>query len=217
MELCKISCHDCDASYIGQTKRQLRTRIKEHLSDIRKKTGSPSVITEHRLNHNHDFEWDNIKIIDNERSYHKRLISEIHIKKQLHGLNKYSDTGLSHILFPHPWSPSFFLTFIPSVLFFPPPFLIFFGFLLWFLSVTWYSYWLQYSELSDAFHRMNIDIVTFSTFAPIILFRSSLTILLRYVYDIDYFMHSVSIQSLIIKNRCYMQVLNSIHKFSCVR
>jgi len=35
----KISCHDCDASYIGQTKRQLRTRIKEYNSDIRKKNG----------------------------------------------------------------------------------------------------------------------------------------------------------------------------------
>jgi len=41
----KISCHDCDASYIGQTKRQLWTRIKEHNSDMRKKNGSPSVIT----------------------------------------------------------------------------------------------------------------------------------------------------------------------------
>jgi len=91
----KISCHDCEASYIGQTKRQLRTRIKEHDSDFRKKNGSPSVISEHRRNFNHDFEWDNIKIIDNERSYQKRLVSEmVHIKKQLHGLNKQSDTDL---------------------------------------------------------------------------------------------------------------------------
>jgi len=42
----KISCHDCDASYVGQTKRQLRTTIKEHVSDINKKSGSPSVISE---------------------------------------------------------------------------------------------------------------------------------------------------------------------------
>jgi len=89
----KISCHDCDASYVGQTKRQLRTRIKEHVSDIKKKSGSPSVISEHRRNFNHEFEWDNIKIIDNELSYQKRIISEmVHIKKQQHGLNKQSDT-----------------------------------------------------------------------------------------------------------------------------
>jgi len=91
----QISCHGCDASYIGQTKRQLRTRIKEHVSDINKKSGFPSVITEHRLNFNHNFEWDKIKIIDNERSYKKRIISEmVHIKKQLQGLNKQSDTDL---------------------------------------------------------------------------------------------------------------------------
>jgi len=42
----KIFYHNCDASYIGQTKRQLRTRIKEHNSDIRKKNGSPSIISE---------------------------------------------------------------------------------------------------------------------------------------------------------------------------
>jgi len=85
----KITCHDYDASYVGQTKRQLRTRIKEHVSDINKKSGSPSVISEHRRNFNHEFEWDNVKIIDNELSYQKRIISEmVHIKKQQHGLNK---------------------------------------------------------------------------------------------------------------------------------
>jgi len=26
----KICCKNCDASYVGQTKRQLQTRIKEH-------------------------------------------------------------------------------------------------------------------------------------------------------------------------------------------
>jgi len=91
----KISCYDCDASYVGQTKRQLRTRIKEHVSDINKKNGSPSVISEHILNFNHDFKWDNIKIIDNGRWYQKGLISEmVHIKKLQNRLNKQSDTDL---------------------------------------------------------------------------------------------------------------------------
>ena len=30
----RISCEDCDISYIGQTKRQLKTRLHEHVSDI---------------------------------------------------------------------------------------------------------------------------------------------------------------------------------------
>ncbi|EZA54575.1 hypothetical protein X777_05696, partial [Ooceraea biroi] len=32
----KIDCTNCDSCYIGQTKRHLDTRIKEHISDIKK-------------------------------------------------------------------------------------------------------------------------------------------------------------------------------------
>jgi len=78
----KISCNQCDATYVGQTKRQLQTRIKEHKSDINRSMGSPSVISQHRLTHNHDFKWNNVEILDIEQAYIKRLISEmIHIKK----------------------------------------------------------------------------------------------------------------------------------------
>lgn len=89
----KISCLDCDASYTGQTKRQLRTRINEHRSDIKKKSGSPSVISDHRITCDHEFDWNGVKILDNEPSYNKRLVSEmVYIKTQSSGLNKQSDT-----------------------------------------------------------------------------------------------------------------------------
>jgi len=45
----KINCKNCDASYVGQTKRRLTTRIKEHRNDINKRSGIPSVISTHRL------------------------------------------------------------------------------------------------------------------------------------------------------------------------
>ncbi|KYN21658.1 hypothetical protein ALC57_05966, partial [Trachymyrmex cornetzi] len=84
-----ISCKNCDASYVGQTKR----RLKEHKSDIRNNTGSPSVITDHRVTFDHNFKWDEAKILDNEDSYGKRLVSEmIYIKRQKHGINKMQDT-----------------------------------------------------------------------------------------------------------------------------
>ncbi|XP_018308772.1 uncharacterized protein [Mycetomoellerius zeteki] len=89
----KISCDDCEASYVGQTKRQLKTRLHEHVSDINKKSKSPTVITCHRIDQNHNFDWDNVEILDREASFNKRLISEmVHIKRQTHGLNKQNDT-----------------------------------------------------------------------------------------------------------------------------
>jgi len=91
----KISCNDCEATYIGQTKRQLGTRIQEHIKDINKKSGILSVISDHRLDCDHEMNWNGVEIVDTEPSYGKRLISEmIYIKKQKHALNKQSDTEL---------------------------------------------------------------------------------------------------------------------------
>ena len=50
-------------------------------------TKKPS-ITEHGINHNHDFDWSNVKILDTESYIQKRLISEmLYIKMQNNGLN----------------------------------------------------------------------------------------------------------------------------------
>ena len=88
----KINCVDCDASYVGQTKRLLKTRIDEHKKHINKNSTQKSVITDHRLN-NHEFDWDNVKILDEEPILRKRLLSEmICIKRQKNSLNLQTDT-----------------------------------------------------------------------------------------------------------------------------
>lgn len=52
-----------------------------------------SVITKHRLDFNHEFKWDDVKILDREVLYNKRLISEmLSIKRQHNGLNLQTDT-----------------------------------------------------------------------------------------------------------------------------
>jgi len=85
----QINCRDCKASYVGQTKRFLKTKIKEHCKNINKLSGPPSVISDHRLEFNHDFKWNEVGILDKESSWNKRIISEmIHIKKQRCGINK---------------------------------------------------------------------------------------------------------------------------------
>jgi len=91
----KINCLNCNSSYVGQTKRQFKTRLKEHISDINKKNGVLSVVSNHRIEHNHDMNWSEASVLDIERSYTKRIVSEmVHIKKQSYGLNKQSDTDL---------------------------------------------------------------------------------------------------------------------------
>jgi len=55
----KICCKDYDASYVGQTGRQLRTRIAEHRNYIRWNTTTQSVITDHRLQEGHEYDWKN--------------------------------------------------------------------------------------------------------------------------------------------------------------
>lgn len=79
----KIDCSSCDASYVGQTGRQLRTRITEHQRDFYKDYDRQSVVSKHRSDSDHDFLWSDIKILNSEQSYNKRLISEmLHIKMQ---------------------------------------------------------------------------------------------------------------------------------------
>lgn len=51
----KICCNQCSASYVGQTSRQLSTRIKEHKSNINRSLESLSVVSRHSLN-GHEFD-----------------------------------------------------------------------------------------------------------------------------------------------------------------
>jgi len=90
-------CNNCDASYVGQTKRKLKTRINEHLKNIIKLDPQKhSIITDHILEFDHTIDWKSVKIIDFEPYYYKRLISEmIHIREQKNGLNLKKDTELS--------------------------------------------------------------------------------------------------------------------------
>jgi len=68
---------------------------QEHRNHIRRDTAQISVITDHRLQLNYEFDWDDVRVLDEEINYKNRLISEmIHIKKQKHGLNSQNDTVL---------------------------------------------------------------------------------------------------------------------------
>ena len=61
----KFDCEKCDACYIGESKRPLYVRIKEH-SDMKNKN---TAVSEHVLHDSHSFDWDNTKILDREMGY----------------------------------------------------------------------------------------------------------------------------------------------------
>jgi len=60
--------------------RQLQTRIKEHRNNIKLDQSKYSVISKHITETNHD--WEKISILDFEKNYRKRSISEMILKNK---------------------------------------------------------------------------------------------------------------------------------------
>jgi len=50
------------AEYVEQTGRQFKTQIIEHKNHINRNTMT-CLVTEYRINHNQNFNWDDLKII----------------------------------------------------------------------------------------------------------------------------------------------------------
>lgn len=78
----KLDC-ECGLSYIGQTKRSIGTRIKEHIADIKHNRSNKSALCEHISNKtNHYIHFDRPQILAKENYYIPRLLREaIEIKK----------------------------------------------------------------------------------------------------------------------------------------
>ena len=92
----QIKCLTCpDLTYVGETKRQLMDRIKEH----KKCTKIESVVSNHMVSTGHQFDWENVRILDREKDFKKRLISEmVHIKIAKNTINRKEDIdNLSHV------------------------------------------------------------------------------------------------------------------------
>jgi hypothetical protein len=89
----RIECNDCEACYVGQTKRHLKTRIKEHETNIKRDPSAHSVVSKHRESLHHDFNWLNTRILHTEKHTRKREIAEmVLIKKENNSINLQNDT-----------------------------------------------------------------------------------------------------------------------------
>ncbi|XP_045501401.1 uncharacterized protein LOC123698697 [Colias croceus] len=77
----KLNC-DCGLSYIGQTKRSIANRLKEHIADINHRRHKKSAVCEHTLDNNHFIRFDQPQILARENKFFPRLVREaIEIKK----------------------------------------------------------------------------------------------------------------------------------------
>ena len=68
----KIKCCDCQATYIGETSRNLNVRLIEHKRATRNGDIN-NHIAEHHLQTNHRIDWDSAKCITYSTNYYQRL------------------------------------------------------------------------------------------------------------------------------------------------
>ena len=71
----KIKCCDCQASYIGETGRNLSTRLTEHKRATRNGDVN-NHIAEHHLQTKHQIDWDSVTCITYSTDYYQRLTLE---------------------------------------------------------------------------------------------------------------------------------------------
>ncbi|XP_057298092.1 uncharacterized protein LOC130629018 [Hydractinia symbiolongicarpus] len=72
----EIPCKDCDAVYIGETKRKFKQRVQEHMRAVRNRDVKKNEIADHSWSRSHQFNWDEKKIIDRESRTTARKIKE---------------------------------------------------------------------------------------------------------------------------------------------
>ncbi|KAJ8954527.1 hypothetical protein NQ318_000760, partial [Aromia moschata] len=61
----EISCNDYDQKYIGQTKRSILTRFKEHMAHLKYGRTEKSCVAQHAFDNNHRIDINNLKSIRN--------------------------------------------------------------------------------------------------------------------------------------------------------
>ena len=77
-----IDCKGCDKKYVGETKRKLEVRVKEHQTETEKVSKAVvykrdrkrqsqsemwgSALTDHSVKENHDINWESAKIVERE-------------------------------------------------------------------------------------------------------------------------------------------------------
>ena len=84
----KFDCENCSFSYIGETKRDLKERL-----EVQVNIKGPKSVVSLYMNNEYKFDWENVSILEREKNYRKRIISEmLHFNSCKNKINKKEDT-----------------------------------------------------------------------------------------------------------------------------
>ena len=106
-----IDCAGCPKKYVGETKRKLKVRVKEHRTETEKVNNGTrytrdrrrqseteiwgSAITDHAMKENHVIDWDSAKIVERERDDQARSVKDAVYIRILPNMNR--DEGRHHL------------------------------------------------------------------------------------------------------------------------
>ena len=72
----EVPCQNCPFVYIGQIKRDLKSRIREYQRAIKFQQPEKSALCQHSMENDHIIDWSKVKILKVEHDYSKRLFPE---------------------------------------------------------------------------------------------------------------------------------------------
>ena len=92
---------DSNFIYIGQTKRDLKSRLAEYKLAIKNQEVEKSALCEHYMQFDHLINWNNSKILKTDAHYSKRLTSEAwFINFHSHVMNQSDGDSLLRVYHP---------------------------------------------------------------------------------------------------------------------
>ena len=94
----EIDCSNCQAVYFGESKRSLKSRSDEHKRSVRNCDCDKNEIAKHCWEADHNFNWDQKKVIDRE----SRLIPW-KIKETMHSLKNPNHINKISSMLPEIW------------------------------------------------------------------------------------------------------------------
>ena len=96
-----IDCSNCQAVFFGEYKWSLKSRSDEHKRSIRNCNCDKNEIAKHCWEADHNFNWDQKKVIDRE----SRSITR-NIEETIHYLNNPNQISKISYMLPEIWLPN---------------------------------------------------------------------------------------------------------------